>query len=273
MIRNNKSLLFGALGLAGGVCGALLGELIPQTEGAQSVLVISTAAWAALCGLVIAPALFAASEIYHRRKGYRSTQTLKYLRAGALGGAIAGAVAQLVYGIEMDSPVVQNFVLRPLCWGIMGALLGWRLASSIPNLTTKRAGIAGGIGGIIGGVAFLFAAAFLPAVFGRMAGIGALGAALGLALVVADSLFREASLEIVWAPKEITTVALGPVPVTIGGGDDHIYVGGLAPKTAGVVVEQGKIQYVETESGRRTDLRDGSKIKIGPIEIIVHASR
>ena len=74
-----------------------------------------------------------------------------------------------------------------------------------------------------------------------------------------------------WVPS--TSVALGPVPVTIGGGEDHIYVAGLAPKTAGVVIEQGKIQYVDTASGRRTDLRDGSKIKIGPVEIIIHASR
>jgi len=105
-----------------------------------------------------------------------------------------------------------------------------------------------------------------------MAGIGALGAALGIAIVVVDSIFREATLEIIWAPKEVTTVGLGGNMVTIGGGDDHIYVAGLSRKAAGVVIEQGKIQYVDIASGQRTDLRDGSRLKIGSIEIVVHAT-
>lgn len=271
-IRNSKPLLFASLGLTGGVVGALAGELVPSFRGSAVGLIATTSAWSAFCGGVIAVALFAASELYHRRRGFYSIQALRYLRAGAIGGAIAGAVAQAIYGTQFVPPDVQNLILRPLCWGLMGAILGWRLASTIPNLSAVRAAIAGGIGGTLGGVAFLIAGAFLPETFGRMAGIGALGVALGLAIVVVDSLFREATIEIIWAPKEITTVALGRVPVTIGGGDDHIHVAGLPQNAAGVVIDQGKIQYVDTVSGRRTDLRDGSKIKIGPIEVVVHAT-
>jgi len=273
MIRNNKPLLFASLGLAGGAVGALAGELVPDIGRSLLGVIVQTSAWSAFCGGFIAVALFAASELYHRRRGFYSKQALRYFRAGVVGGAIAGAVAQALYGTQFLSPEVQNFLLRPLCWGLMGAILGWRLASTIPNHGAIRASIAGGIGGTLGGVAFLIAGEFLPWTFGRMAGIGALGAALGLAIVVVDSLFREATLEIIWGPKEITTVALGSVPVTIGGGDDHIHVAGLAQNAAGVVIEQGKIQYVDTVSGQRTDLRDGSKIKIGPIEVVVHASR
>ena len=273
MIRNNKPLLFASLGLAGGAVGALVGEFAPMFGNSPLGHIVHTAIWSALGASVIAVALFAASEVYHRRRGFYSKLSFKYLGAGAVAGAIAGAVAQAIYGARLVSPEVQHFILRPICWGLMGGILGWRLASTIPNLGAIRAAIAGGIGGTLGGVAFLIAGAFLPETIGRMAGVGALGAALGLAIVVVDSLFREATLEIIWAPKEITTVALGSVPVTIGGGDDHIHVAGLMQNAAGVVIEQGKIQYVDSATGHRTDLRDGSKIKIGPIEVVVHASR
>ena len=273
MIRNNKPALFALLGFAGGVVGALIGELAPDSARSYSGLVFQVAMWTALCGSGIAVALFTASEIYHRRRGFCSKQTIRYLGAGALGGAIAGAVAQAIYNAHFVSPAFTHFILRPICWGLMGGILGLRLASTIPNLLPSRAAIAGGIGGILGGVAFLIGSEIMTQTFGRMAGLGALGAALGLAIVVVDSLFREATLEIIWAPREITTVALGRVPVTIGGGDDHIFVAGLPQNAACVVIENGKVQYVDTKSARHTDLRDGSKIKIGSIEVVVHTTR
>lgn len=273
MIRNNKPVLFALLGCLGGVVGALLGELAPDSAKSSSTIVVEVAVWTALCGSAIAVALFSASELYHRRRGFVSRQALRYLSAGAIGGGIAGAVAQALYNAHFVSPEFTNFILRPLCWGLMGAILGLRLASTIPNLHLSRAAIAGGIGGTLGGVAFLIGSAFMSQSFGRMAGLGALGAALGLAIVVVDSMFREATLEIIWAPREVTTVALGRIPVTIGGGDDHIFVAGLPQNAACVVIEQGKVQYVDTASARRTDLRDGSKIKIGSIEVVVHATR
>ena len=273
MLRNHKFFLFALLGLAGGAAGALAAEIVPETGREMGRLILQTSAWSGVCGGVMAAALFAASEVYHRRCGFFTRQVFRYLRGGVIGGAIAGGVAQAIYTSGMASPEIQNLILQPLCWGLMGLILGWRLASTIPNLSAGRAALAGAIGGTLGGVAFLIASALFAETIGRMVGMGALGAALGLAIVVVDSLFREASLEIVWAPKEVTTVALGSVPVTIGGGDDHIHVTGLSPKTAGVVIEQGIIQYVDFATGRRTDLRDGSKIKIGPIEIVIHANR
>ena len=274
MIRNNKPLLFLVFGFVGGATGSLLSELIPEVEKASFLTVlVHISIWTGIIGGATAFALFVASEIYHRRRGFLTGQALKYVFAGVVGGLIAGAVAQAVYSGDFVSPTVKNFVLRPICWGIMGAILGWRLASTIPNLTRKRAAIAGGIGGVVGGVVFLFVGYYMPEAIGRLVGVGALGAALGLAIVVVDSMFREASLEIVWAPREVTTVALVAIPVTIGGGDDHVFVAGLAQASARIVIEHGKIQYVDTATQRRTELRDGSKLKIGRIEVIVHATR
>jgi hypothetical protein len=125
----------------------------------------------------------------------------------------------------------------------------------------------------VGGIGFLIVGAYLPEVFGRMLGVGILGAMLGLSIVVVEAMFREASLDIIWAPKEQTSITLGPNPVYIGGGDDHVHVAGLPQHAAGVILEQGKIQYVDSSTGKRTDLKDGSRIKIGKIEIVIHAKR
>lgn len=275
MFRNNKPLLFAALGFTSGAVGSLLGEFILRDHSTRvAIEVISILAiWSAILGASIAAGLFVASEIYHRRRGYLTMQMLRYLGSGVVGGAIAGATTQLVFGAGGKMPMLEILVFQVLCWGLMGVILGWRLAATIPNLQPMRAAAAGGIGGIIGGAAFNFAAAYLSESIGRMVGIGTLGMALGLAIVIADSLFREAALEIVWAPREVTMVALGARMVTIGGGEDDIYVYNLAPRTAGVLIDQGKIQYVDLGTSHRTDLRDGSRIKIGTIEIVVHAYR
>ena len=273
MLRNHKQLLFATLGFGGGTAGALIAELAPEFGQGPFALIGSTALWTALAGSIVAVALFAASEIYHRRRGYLSKAAWRYLGAGAVGGAIAGATAQAVFGARLAPPLVQELLVRPFCWGLMGAILGWRLAATIPNLAASRGAIGGAIGGTVGGIAFIITSIFLPDILGRLSGIGLLGAALGLALVVVDAIFCEATLEIVWAPKEVTSVSLGPVPVTIGGGEDHIHVVGLPATAASVVMNQGKIQYIDTASQQRTDLRDGSRIKIGSIEVIVHARR
>jgi len=38
-----------------------------------------------------------------------------------------------------------------------------------------------------------------------------------------------------------------------------------------MVLEQGRIFVTEAASGKRTELRDGSLIRVGALEIVVHA--
>lgn len=271
VIRNRKFLLFCALGFGGGALGALLAEIAPRGPAGAGLLVFHTAIWSALCISVLTASLFWASEIYHRRPGFFSRTLVHALSAGALAGGLAGGVAQAVYLHEFASDAIQNLVVRPFCWGIMGALVGWRLINTIPNLGRFKAILGGGIGGSLGGLAFLLTSALFGEVSGRMLGVGLLGAALGVAVVLTEMLFRSASLEIVWAPKEVTTVTLGSCPVTIGGGDDHIHVAGLPQHAAAVTLENGKVEYVDSSSGQRTPLKNGSKIKIGSVEVIIRA--
>lgn len=272
-MRNNKPLLYSALGFGGGAFGALVADLIDFTSARGSVLILiaSTSLWTALFAALITACLFWAGEIYHRRPGFPFALFLRGLLSGVIAGGIAGALAQIVFILPVEPPMLKNLVFKPACWAIMGGCLGWRLSTVIPNLGVGRGIIGGLVGGLIGGVGFIGSQFFVPETLGRMLGVGILGAALGLAIVTIESLFRAASLEVIWAPNEVTSISLGPHPVRIGGGDDHIYVSGLVPGAARVSLDCGKIQYTDSASGQRTALRAGSRLKIGSIEVVVHA--
>lgn len=133
----------------------------------------------------------------------------------------------------------------------------------------RPSGIAGALGGFLGGIGFLIASSIFAEVLGRMAGFGVLGAALGLAVVAIEEMFRTARLDVIWAPKEVTSITLGSKPVFIGGGDDHIFIDGLPQHALGVILENGKIQCIDNATGNRSDLKEGSRIQIGKVEVVV----
>lgn len=270
-MRNNKPLLFATMGAVGGSIGALVAEIMPKFGKNGVDLALHTALWSGAFTSVLTVALFWAGEIYRRRPRLSLQMIGKSFVTGGVAGFIAGGVAQAVYSVHLDSVALREFVFKPLCWGLMGVLIGWKFSKVIPNLGLTR-GVAGGaIGGIAGGAGFVVVSNFVPELLGRMLGIGILGMALGLAIVTVEALFREAALEVIWAPKETTSITLGQSPVTIGGGDDQIYVADLHPTAAKVVLESGKIYYIDTATKQRTELRNGSQLKIGKITIAVKA--
>ncbi len=65
---------------------------------------------------------------------------------------------------------------------------------------------------------------------------------------------------------------LGTQPILIGGGDDHIFINGLPQNSASIVLNDGKILYKDKATEKETILRNGSKLKIGKVEIVVHAN-
>lgn len=272
-MRNNKPLLFALMGATGGSLGALVAEFMPDFASGTISLALFTGAWSATFAAVLTVFLIWAGEIYRRGPRPSIAMIRKSLVSGAISGAIAGAIAQGVYSIQMKSDFVRELVFKPLCWGVMGVLLGWKFSCSIPNLGFKRAAIGGMIGGIMGGVGFVVAAIYIPEVLGRMIGVGLLGLSLGLSIVTAETLFRPASFEVIWGPKENISVTLGDRPVSIGGGDDHVYLPDLGPSVASVSLSNGKIYYTDNASKKRTELRDGSKLEIGKVTVVVHAKK
>ncbi len=167
----------------------------------------------------------------------------------------------------------------------MGGLLGLFLSQAMPNFGFLK-GICGGFaGGLVGGACFLFAGRIVNSILpdfsgrladllGQMVGMGILGAALGMIMVIVESIFREASLEVVWAPNESSFFNLGSEPIYIGGGkEDQIYVRGLGERHSHVVFAGGTIEYVDAESQNRTPLRNGSSLQIGMLKLVIHAAK
>jgi hypothetical protein len=276
-LRAHKPLLFLLAGALGGAAGSVLAEFAPDGGRTESPLrlAVTTGLWSALAAAVLATCLFAASE-WHQRRNFRPRQGQRLLLLGALSGFVSGAVAQVAFSFQVGSPEFHDRVVRTLCWALMGGLLGALLSRSVPNLGALRGLVAGACGGGVGGIGFLLAVQQLPAalqVLARMVGWGTLGLFIALAMLVVERLFREASLEVIWAPNESTNFNLGAQAVTIGGGEDHVFVRGLPPRFASVVFANGVIEYVETASGSRTPLKDGSRLEIGRLNLIIHAAK
>jgi hypothetical protein len=274
-LRANKSALLAVMGFCGGAVGVMVAELVPTIPFASFRLtqIIATALWTAVATSLLTLALSVAVE-YHLHKQELSRHALpKALLSGALAGAIAGGIAEALYGASSEVEYWRELLLRPACWGLMGAMLGWRLSAVLPNFGFFR-GLAGGaMGGTLGGIGFLFTAILFPQFIGRMIGFGVLGAGLGVALVAADALFRDAVLEVHWAPNEITSLPLGSRPIYIGGGDDHVPIAGLPEHASSISFENGRVRYSDLVTNRKTDLKDGSKIKIGRVELVIRAKK
>ena len=273
-LRQHKHLLFGGMGFAGGVFGALVAEQTSfQNVGGSVIrLVGGTAVWGAVFASGILLGLTWALEVYAGHKRPSGKKMWGAVASGLLAGAIAAGIAQAVFMAHQFTGL-GRFFFQSGCWGLAGAILGWRLSRAIPNLGAGRAALAGLIGGTIGGMGFIVISALLTEVIGRALGIGILGAALGLAMVIVEALCREASLEVIWGPKEITFISLGPRPVSIGGGDDNVYVHNLPSRYVTVQLIEGKIHYTDCTTGKKSELHDGSRIKIGKLEMVVHGKQ
>lgn len=270
--RSHKTALFALAGFLGGMVGDLITE--PFLRDGSLPQWIHNSLFGAGIGSMLAPALAGAAALYQRRPPTASN-VVKMVLLGALGGALSEVLIATVYragfqlGLVPGSTIAQ--VYRCVVWGISGGMIGGLTAHSLPNLRLWRAIFAGLVGGAIGCLGFLLLSAAVSAVFGRLLGFGVQGLAIGLSIVVAEKLAREASLEIIWAPNEVTFANLGERPVFIGGGrEDDVFVRGYPPRHAGITLKQGRIEYVEAASGRQATLKNASKLEIGKLTLVVH---
>jgi len=275
--RSNKTAYFALAGFLGGFGGDMATELFPINSGGTKSFwgnIVCTALWVSAIAGGIVYRLAIAETRYSRRQTANADAARSAVK-GLLQGAIAGAAIQVIFtagfvlGLQRGS--VLAFVFQCLTWGMMGGVVGGLLAKSVPNFQLWRAVCAGGVGGSIGCAGFLTLSSMLPEVLGRLFGVGVMGLAIGLSIVVAERLAREASLEVIWAPNEITFSNLGEQPVLIGGGpEDHVFVRGFPHNYAGITFSQGRVEYAEAASGRQAALTNGSRLEIGKLTLIVH---
>lgn len=274
-LRLRKRELYAITGIVGGAIGAAIAEFVLQKPNQSSSRigdVLETGLWSGIFAGFLGLALFLAS-VWHQRRELEPVAATKVLAMSAAAGFIAGAGAQYLYSLDVGSFRLQNYGFRIVAWAIMGALLGLMLSRSVPNLASRRGFGAGAIGGATGCMGFIVISLFLTGPAGRIMGIALLGLALGLAMYLVEDLFREASVEVEWAPYETTLVGLGARPITIGGGgEEHIFKKGLPPLVSSIVIDHGRIEHIETANGKRTLLQDGSRLRIGGLNLLIHAS-
>jgi hypothetical protein len=180
-----KALQFGISGAVGGFAGNLITEpFMQRLNDSQSVFdsVLSTSRWFGLVGGGIATAIMLGYYYYIKGKPQIKQSLKNGGLFGLIAGAISGAIAQGIY-----AGIGPNELLRVICWGIAGSLLGLGLAQRIPNLGALRGMGGGGVGGLLGGCLFILFAYTLSGTVGRSVGCAAIGFWIGIMLVVAEN--------------------------------------------------------------------------------------
>ncbi|MEG4960805.1 MULTISPECIES: hypothetical protein [unclassified Microcoleus] len=266
-----KALQFGISGAVGGFAGNLITEPFMQgITGSESFFesVLSTTRWFGLVGGGIATAIMFGYYYYVKGKPQIKQALKNGGLFGLIAGAIAGAIAEGIYSGIGDG---NNELLRVICWGIAGSLLGLGLAQRIPNLGALRGTGGGGVGGVLGGCLFILFAYNLSGTAGRLAGCAAIGFWIGIMLVVAETLFNKAWLVISYDTGANRTLTLGSEPVTFGSDENLsiICIPNVSPLAMRFQLEAGQIVCENVDSGAVSYLRSGDQKKIGNCTITV----
>ncbi|MEG3904992.1 MULTISPECIES: hypothetical protein [unclassified Microcoleus] len=266
-----KALQFGISGAVGGFVGNLITEPFMQgLTGSESVFdsVLSTARWFGLVGGGIATAIMFGYYYYIKGKPQIKQALKNGGLFGLIAGAISGAIAEGIYSGIGDG---NNELLRVICWGIAGSLLGLGLAQRIPNLGALRGLGGGGVGGVLGGCLFILFAYNLSGTAGRLAGCAAIGFWIGIMLVVAETLFNKAWLVISYDTGANRTLTLGAEPVTFGSDENLsiICIPNVSPLAMRFQLEAGQIVCENVDSGAVSYLRSGDQKRIGNCTITV----
>ena len=265
-----KALQFGISGAVGGFVGNLITEPFMQRLPSESFVdsVLSTGRWFGLVGGGIATAIMFGYYYYIKGKPQIKQALKNGGLFGLIAGAISGAIAEGIYSGIGDG---NNELLRVICWGIDGSLLGLGLAQRIPNLGALRGTGGGGVGGVLGGCLFILFAYNLSGTAGRLAGCAAIGFWIGIMLVVAETLFNKAWLVISYDTGANRTLTLGSEPVTFGSDENLsiICIPNVSPLAMRFQLEAGQIVCENVDSGAVSYLRSGDQKKLGNCTITV----
>ncbi len=266
-----KALQFGISGAVGGFVGNLLTEpFMHQLNNSASVVdsVFSTARWFGLVGGGIATAIMFGYYYYIKGKPQIKQALKNGGLFGLIAGAVSGAIAEVIFSGIGDG---ESELLRVICWGIAGSLLGLGLSKRIPNLGMLRGAGGGGVGGVLGGCLFILFAYTLSGMAGRLAGCAAIGFWIGIMLVVAETLFNKAWLVISYDTGVNRTLTVGAEPVTFGSDENLsiICIPNVAPLAMRFQLEAGQIVCENVESGAVSYLRSGDQKRIGNCTITV----
>jgi hypothetical protein len=263
-------LLIGGLAVAISQFALRTTEFVIKSESLTSALV--TGLGLGIFASTLGTALFLGMRRYKRQAVERISVSAIAI-SGFLSGAICGGIAQLVVNGITDSHEGAGPIVITAASILVGTLLGIILSRNVTNLPPMRGLVAGLAAGLISGLTSAAAVGWGIAAAGSyLLGFAALGAALGFGMAIVDKHFRDAVIEVEWEPHETTRVGLGSKPIRIGGGRDHIVIAGAPPHLSSISIRDGEIEHVETATGKRTELKDGSRLRVGGLNMVVHTT-
>jgi hypothetical protein len=270
-----KTLKFGLAGALGAGIAEIISEAVPQQMAGNPFWgnVGHVSLWAGIIGIGTAIALQIAQNAY-LKKSFFTKSMIKTVFLGLIIGGFVGGLAQVAFAFTQGISVAAEIISRILCWGIFGLGIGWSVSYFIPNFPKKRAILAGLIGGIVGGAVFRFSFEVLPETFGRIIGVAILGFFIGLVISYMEEVLREAWLTVVWAKNETTSVALGAKEIILGSSpkaDIILPASKNYPKITAIIELKNNRVFIENKiDNKRTELRNGSRITMGAVEVIVN---
>jgi hypothetical protein len=193
---------------------------------------------------------------------------------GLAAGLVAGGLGQVLLAPSLGGQALPRELGVAIGWVLLGGLLGRGVAWFIPNLNGWKAAAAGAVGGLLGAGAFLGASELGAYWVGRLAGAVLLGLSIGLMVALVEMTFRSAWLEVVYGPREMGTVNLGPEPISFGGDASSctIYARGAAPRAFCFWFRDGTVHCEDVPTGARTEMAPGQSLAIGTLNVVVRTA-
>jgi Ca-activated chloride channel family protein len=268
--------------------GCFAGDIVTEMPGLNDdriggllLLLFLTALWSIFLCFGISFAIVAAQNKLLHKPLMRGEQLKIVIKAAVIGGGIAGLVAQFLfslsgtlidqsYEMSYDTSYLQfhNVVVRALCWGLMGALSSRSMSRHIANFNKKWAFWGGFAGGVFACIVFLTISGYIGELAGRLFGAFLLGLCVGSMVGIVETVFRDAWLNVIYAPNEITRVNLGANAVTFGTGEtDTVFVRGASVAALGFKLQNGTVFCTENRQTRAVSI--GEKIPLARITIEV----
>lgn len=118
---------------------------------------------------------------------------------------------------------------------------------------------------------FILLAYNLSGTVGRLAGCAAIGLAIGMMLIVAETLFNKAWLVISYDNGSSRTLSIGAEPVTFGSDENLsiIFIPNVAPLAMRFQLEENQIACENVDKGTVSYLRSGDQKRIGNCTVTV----
>lgn len=270
----NKLALFALAGFLGGALGCLPNEL--WYDDKTSIGLTSAVVWLAIYGLLpgagITLMMALTPQHLYLRKPIEQNRLRRVALLGATAGAIAFAQAQFFYSFELwGHQAFKHTIARTAVWSMREPSWVSPSLESCP-VCHATATVGGFLGGMVGCALFLVLGELHFALWlMRALGTGVLGCGIGIALSLVERVTRRASVEVLWTPGQTSTITLGSDPITVGGGQDDLFIRGLPARFATLTRREDHVDSRESPTGNATALRDGARVKPGgSVELLIH---